>query len=206
NQGQVLHAGFGVLRLDVQQAWTNTGVLESNGDLVAEAAALTISNLIATSGTMNLTAGTLINSSALDSGSTINITPETVDNPTGTVTAAGTGNSQITVAGTLRNTGGEVQANADRLRIRPDAHGNRDGSVDADRLDIRLTGNLDNISDTATAGISALDTAPDSMVIRVDGTLNNSGNIQTNADSTTITVGEINNTGRILHAGFGVLR
>src|SRR5690606_31748988 len=83
---------------------------------------------------------------------------------------------------------------------------NRDGSVDADRLDIRLTGNLDNISDTATAGISALDTAPDSMVIRVDGTLNNSGNIQTNADSTTITEGEINNTGRILHAGFRVLR
>src|SRR5690606_29032825 len=41
NNGQVLHAGAGVLRLDVQQNWLNDGALESNGNLHATTATLT---------------------------------------------------------------------------------------------------------------------------------------------------------------------
>ena len=267
NNGQVLHAGFGVLRLDVQQNWLNNGVLESNGNLLATTGTLTNTNLIATSGTLDVTATTITNSNTLDSGAAINLTATNLDNSKGTITAAGTANSRIDITDTLENTDGIIQANANQFTIAADQLNNnggqilhaganalditatsvdnttgslvsnnqlvlaaqqtvnrvgnisaatvdisgtdlnnRDGTIDADQLNIQLTGNLDNISDTATASISALGTAEDSLIINVDGTLQNSGTLQTNADSATLTLGNFTNTGRVLHAGFGVLR
>ena len=267
NNGQVLHAGAGVLRLEVQQAWLNNGVLESNGNLLATTGTLTNTNLIATSGTLDVTATTIINSNTLDSGAAINLTATNLDNSNGTITAAGTANSRIDITDTLENTDGIIQANANQFTIAADQLNNnagqilhaganalditatsvdnttgslvsnnqlalaaqqtvnragnisaatvdisgtdlnnRDGTIDADQLQIQLTGNLDNISDTATASISALGTAADSLLINVDGTLQNSGTLQTNADSATLTLGNFTNTGRLLHAGFGVLR
>lgn len=267
NSGQVLHAGFGILRLDVQQAWLNNGVLESNGNLLATTGTLTNTNLIATSDTLDVTATTITNSNTLDSGAAINLTATNLNNSNGTITAAGTANSRIDIADTLENTDGIIQANANQFTIAAgqlnnnggqilhaganalditatsvdnttgslvsnnqlvlaaqqtvnragnisaatvDISGtdfnNRDGTIDADQLSIQLSGNLDNISDTATASISALGTAADSLIINVDGTLQNSGTLQTNADSATWTLGNFTNTGRVLHAGFGVLR
>src|SRR5690606_26651636 len=108
NTGRILHAGFGVLRLDVQSEFNNQYRIDSNGTQQLNAAEVFNSGLIAAGGDLQIDVlQTLINSGDLDAAGALSISGGALQN-TGYITAAGTADSAINLTGTLDNNGGVV--------------------------------------------------------------------------------------------------
>nr|WP_241084911.1 hypothetical protein [Candidatus Vondammii sp. HM_W22] len=106
----------------------------------------------------------------------------------------------------IENTSGDISGTS--ININADDLTSNGGSIEGDKVDINLSGNLlnGNNPEQKTGLISALSTAVDALKLTVEGWFDNdAGTTQTNAETSTITAGSLSNSGKIIHTGNGTL-
>ena len=80
--------------------------------------------------TLTLTTGDLDNSSGtIDSNAELTVDAASLDNSSGTITAAGSGDSRLTISGAIDNDHGTLQANGANLQIRGSTLSNQGGDI-----------------------------------------------------------------------------
>lgn len=111
---QVIHAGNGVMRLDIEDSLVNEGQLLSNGDLGIDAQRLENSGVLLLS-ELSLTES-LINSGTIQADSLLLNLSGMLDNQQGTLSQLSS-NGQIITASIIDNTDGIINTSADLLSI-----------------------------------------------------------------------------------------
>ena len=232
NDGIIYLNGSDGLTLNTDGALTNTGRIETNGNVGIDA--LSVANTgggIIKSDGGNLaitTSGTLNNDEGwLQAASQLELTANDFSNRNGTVLGLGTGlQSFIKINRLLDNSLGRIQVQqclkthaeitsnnqgimqANRIEMTGAAVNNLGGSIEASTLDIDVTGDLTNgAKDNDSGLISANSTAANALDLDIGGAIvNQAGGIIQSIATTTLSSASFNNQGTIYSLGQGALK
>jgi filamentous hemagglutinin len=202
--GTITHAGTGTLTLDAGNGAGSIsnagGTIRSNGQVVAQAAALhNAAGLVLGQTGLTATVGNALDNTngKLLSNADLSLASATLTNDGGEISAA---SNETIHSGSLTNSGGSIVAPNLALTVGSTLD-NSGGDIEANQLALGAT-DLVNHSGTITQYVAS------PMSVNVSNTLDNSngGTLQTNSTDLTLAPATLDNDGgSITHAGTGTL-